>query len=137
MAKWDDPIRLLRDYFILTKLFHAIGSLYMCAHPYMQKGPTLIHTFTSWETVFTAGFELDVLRGKRPYKWTIWLYLGTRYTLLLMFIMFFIDNDAGHVPCQSFIIANFALSYISWGFASLIIVLRVQVIYNTAGDPRG
>ncbi|KAH9010108.1 hypothetical protein EDB84DRAFT_1142763 [Lactarius hengduanensis] len=112
MAKWDDPILLLRDYFVLTKLFHAIGSLYI------------------WETVFTAGFELDVLRGKRPYKWTIWLYLGTRYTLLLMFIMFFIDNDAGHVPCQSFIIANFALSYISWGFASLIIVLRVIAIWG-------
>ncbi|KAH9074399.1 hypothetical protein EDB83DRAFT_1960332 [Lactarius deliciosus] len=112
MTKWDDPILLLRDYFILTKLFHAIGSLYI------------------WETVLTAGFELDVLRGKRPYKWTIWLYLGTRYTLLLMFIMFFIDNDAGHVPCQAFIIANFALSYISWGFASLIIVLRVIAIWG-------
>ena len=27
----------------------------------------------SWETVFSAGFELSVLRGKRPYRWTIWV----------------------------------------------------------------
>src|SRR6266853_4185749 len=29
----------------------------------------------SWETVFTADFELDMLRRKRPYKWTIWVSL--------------------------------------------------------------
>ncbi len=96
MAKWHDPVRLLRDYcalpspivaltptqcltnyllVVVTKLLHAIASLYMCAHPHMQKWPTLIlmiHTF-SWETVFTAGFELNILRGKQPYKWTIWV----------------------------------------------------------------
>lgn len=27
----------------------------------------------SWETLLTAGFELDVLRRKRPYRWTIWV----------------------------------------------------------------
>ncbi|KAI9439566.1 hypothetical protein H4582DRAFT_1536432 [Lactarius indigo] len=112
MAKWNNPVLLLRDYFVLTKLFHAIASLYL------------------WETVFTAGFELDVLRGKRPYKWTIWLYLGTRYTLVVVFIIFFIDDDAGRIPCQPLITANFALSYISWGFASLIIVLRVIAIWG-------
>ena len=31
----------------------------------------------SWETVFTADFELDVLRGKRPYRWTIWVSLSS------------------------------------------------------------
>ncbi|KAH9016125.1 hypothetical protein EDB85DRAFT_2295349, partial [Lactarius pseudohatsudake] len=118
MVKWDDPILVLRDYFVLTKLFHALASLYI------------------WETVFSAGFELDVLRRKRPYKWTIWLYLGTRYTLVLVFIIFYIDDDAGRVSCKPLITANFTLSYISWGFASLIIVLRVQVIYSTAGDPK-
>ncbi|KAH9051923.1 hypothetical protein EDB87DRAFT_1660903 [Lactarius vividus] len=112
MPKWDDPVLILRDYFVLTKLFHALASLYI------------------WETVFSAGFELDVLRGKRPYKWTIWLYLGTRYTLVLVFIIFYIDDDAGHVSCKPLITANFTLSYISWGFASLIIVLRVIAIWG-------
>ena len=29
----------------------------------------------SWEIMLTAGFELDVLRRKRPYRWTIWVRL--------------------------------------------------------------
>ncbi|KAH8984002.1 hypothetical protein EDB86DRAFT_169820 [Lactarius hatsudake] len=112
MVDWHDPAVLILDYFNLTKLLHALGSAYI------------------WETVMTAGFELNVLRGKQPYRWTIWIYLGTRYSCLLMFIVFFIHNDSGHVPCQPFIIANYALSYVSWAFASLIIVLRIIAIWD-------
>ena len=36
----------------------------------------------SWETVFTAGFELDVIRRKRPYKWSIWVC--SRVTLCII-----------------------------------------------------
>jgi hypothetical protein len=58
-----------------VKLNHAIAGIYMCvllrwrksAHSYLSCNNL------SWETVFTAGFELDVLRGKRPYRWTIWV----------------------------------------------------------------
>ncbi|KAI9456850.1 hypothetical protein BJY52DRAFT_536114 [Lactarius psammicola] len=112
MVNRHDPDLLLPDFLVLIKLLHALAGLYI------------------WETVFTAGFELNVLRGKQPYKWTIWLYLGTRYTCLLMFIVFFIHDDGGHVPCRSFEIANYALAYASWGFASLIIVLRVIAIWD-------
>ena len=31
------------------------------------------HKSVSWETIFTAEFEVDVLRGKRPYRPTIWV----------------------------------------------------------------
>jgi hypothetical protein len=31
------------------------------------------HNNVSWEVVVTAGFELDVLRGKLPYRPTIWV----------------------------------------------------------------
>jgi hypothetical protein len=79
------------------------------------------HNNVSWEMVLTAGFELDVLRGKLPYRPTIWvgvyavpvgyhhqrqltskqLYLGTRYSALLTFIVFLIRADGSiKVPCQ-------------------------------------
>ncbi|KAI9456848.1 hypothetical protein BJY52DRAFT_1417004 [Lactarius psammicola] len=119
MVNWQDPILILRDALALIKLLHAAAGLYI------------------WETVFTAGFELSILRGKRPYRWTIWLYLGTRYTCLLMFIVFFINNDGGgQVSCQPLIIADFALAYACWAFASLIIVLRVQVLTVQHGDTK-
>lgn len=112
MVNWNDPVLVLRDYLTLIKLDHALAGIYI------------------WETVFTMGFELDILRGKRPYRWTIWLYLGTRYTGLAAFIIFFVDTDGGRVPCKPLILANYALPYVSWAFASLIIVVRVIAIWN-------
>ena len=38
---------------------------------------TLIRTGTSsWEYVTTLDFELDLIRGRRPYRWTIWVCSG-------------------------------------------------------------
>jgi len=115
MVNWQGPTLLLNDYIALVKLNHVMAGLYI------------------WETVLTAGFELDVLRGKRPYKWTIWLYLGTRYTGLLAFVCFFVYVDAHGIPCQPFITAFFALGYASWAFASFIIALRVIAIWSRNG----
>ncbi|KAH9954911.1 hypothetical protein BGW80DRAFT_381135 [Lactifluus volemus] len=112
MVNWQNPVVINADLLALTKLDHVVAGIYI------------------WETVFTASFELDVLRGKRPYRWTIWLYLGTRYTALLAFILYFIGTDGGKVSCQPFGIALFALAYASWTFASLIMVLRVIAIWN-------
>ncbi|KAI0248212.1 hypothetical protein BJV78DRAFT_1284995 [Lactifluus subvellereus] len=50
MVNWNDPSVLYKDYLSLIKLDHAIAGIYF------------------WEAVFTARFELDVLRGKQPYN---------------------------------------------------------------------
>ena len=57
------------------KLNHAMAGIYMYLRLHGQESVPLISTCNnlSWETVFTAGFELDVLRRKRPYRWTIWV----------------------------------------------------------------
>jgi len=112
MVNWHDPALLFKDYFALIKLNHALAGVFI------------------WETVFTTGFELDALRGKRRYGWTIWLYLGTRYTGLLAFILFFLNKDGPRVPCKPMMIASFALPYACWAFASLIIAIRVIAIWN-------
>ncbi|KAH9956479.1 hypothetical protein BGW80DRAFT_1466352 [Lactifluus volemus] len=100
MVNWHDPAVLEKEYLAVLKLNHVVAGIYI------------------WETMFTLGFELDVLRGKRPYRRTIWvghnvmprsspppkskqLYLGTRYTALLAFIVYFIDIDSSVIlPCQ-------------------------------------
>jgi hypothetical protein len=89
MVNWQDPSLLFNDYIALIKLNHALAGIFI------------------WEIVTTLSFEWDVLRGKRPYRWTIWLYLGTRYTGLLTFIIFFIDTDGPRVPCFPFMVTNF------------------------------
>jgi len=113
MVNWHNFSTILKDYIAFIKLNHAIGGIYI------------------WETVFTAGFEFDVLRRKRPYRWTIWLYLGTRYTGLLTFICFFLQVDNLRVHCQPLIITTLAMGYSSWAFASFIIILRVIAIWKS------
>jgi hypothetical protein len=57
----------------LTRLNHVLAGIYMYVPTWMP--PPMMSTYNkfSWETVFTASFELDALRGKRPYRWTIWV----------------------------------------------------------------
>jgi hypothetical protein len=58
-----------------VKLNHVIAGIYMCVHLRGKEHRLLIlgYNNVSWETVITTGFELDMLRRKRPYKWTIWV----------------------------------------------------------------
>ena len=57
------------------RLNHVITGIYMCVHLRGKAHRLLILGYNnfSWETVITIGFELDMLRRKRPYKWTIWV----------------------------------------------------------------
>ncbi|KAH9966373.1 hypothetical protein BGW80DRAFT_735714 [Lactifluus volemus] len=113
MVNWHDPAVLEKEYLAVLKLNHVVAGIYI------------------WETMFTLGFELDVLRGKRPYRRTIWLYLGTRYTALLAFIVYFIDIDSSVIlPCQLVTTTSYVLRYVSWEFASLLIALRVIAIWD-------
>ena len=34
---------------------------------------------SSWEYVTTLDFELDMIRGRRPYRWTIWVCRDRRF----------------------------------------------------------
>jgi len=58
-----------------VKLNHVIAGIYMYVHLRRREHRVLILGCNnlSWETVITTGFELDMLRRKRPYKWTIWV----------------------------------------------------------------
>ncbi|KAH9954914.1 hypothetical protein BGW80DRAFT_381370 [Lactifluus volemus] len=113
MVNWHDPTVLEEDNFVVLKLNHVIAGIYI------------------WETMCTAEYELDVLRGKRPYKRTIWLYLGTRYTGLLAFILYFIDIDTHiKIPCQVVGTTSVILRYASLEFALLLIALRVIAIWD-------
>ena len=98
MVNWHDPAVINKDYrafpsYCINPMTpqqsysrsDQVGScpcryLHVCPHSYAERlVHLLIYNNLSWETVLTAGFELDVLRGKRPYKWTIWvsrLYYG-------------------------------------------------------------
>ncbi|KAH9962067.1 hypothetical protein BGW80DRAFT_1463602 [Lactifluus volemus] len=107
MVNWHDPAVLEKEFFAALKLNHVVAGIYI------------------WETLCTVGFELDVLRGKRPYRRTIWLYLATRYPAFLAFIIYFIDIDSSiKLPCQFVSIAS------TLGSRLFLIALRVVAIWD-------
>ncbi|KAH9955121.1 hypothetical protein BC827DRAFT_1238295 [Russula dissimulans] len=84
-----------------------------------------------WEFFTTLELEWNVIRGRRPYRWTIWVYSLTRVTTLANVISTLVDFDAKiSQSCQVLISFEYAFAYMSLAAASFLIVLRVNAIWN-------
>ncbi|KAH9954626.1 hypothetical protein BC827DRAFT_954478 [Russula dissimulans] len=113
MGDVDDPVALAQDYWALTKLWHAVDALYM------------------WEFLTTLDYEWSVIRGRRPYRWTIWIYSLTRVATLVAAILNLIGLDAAApINCQVWGTLNFVFAYLSLACSSLLVLFRVIAIWN-------
>ncbi|KAF8496177.1 hypothetical protein F5888DRAFT_1804314 [Russula emetica] len=92
------------------------------------------HTFDGifiWEFFTTFGYEWDVIRGHRPYRWTIWVYSLTRFATLMAVIFNMVNFDnTGRVNCEAWNTINTFFAYVAFASASLLIVLRIIAIWN-------
>jgi hypothetical protein len=52
--------------FGIPRMASTCGCDPLCRHPALTSTPR-------WEYLTTLGFELDVIRRRRPYRWTIWV----------------------------------------------------------------
>ncbi|KAH9964913.1 hypothetical protein BC827DRAFT_1265599 [Russula dissimulans] len=117
MVNFHDPAVFLRDVAILKKLWHTTNGVYF------------------WEFFTTLDYELSVLKGRRPYRWTIWIYSLTRVATLFAIIFNFIALDAmTPINCQGVLTFELTFSYLGVATASLLIVFRV-VRLRSAWDP--
>ncbi|KAF8491205.1 hypothetical protein F5888DRAFT_1807608 [Russula emetica] len=108
MTRFSDPVVVLHDLAVLKYFWHTINGLYL------------------WEYLTTLDFELDVIRGRRPYRYTIWIYSLTRVCTLMAVILSFIALDTTTpINCQAWI--TFLLTFTLLGFAaaSLLIIFRM------------
>ncbi|KAI0043853.1 hypothetical protein FA95DRAFT_1574840 [Auriscalpium vulgare] len=103
MPDWKDPIIVAQDYLILAKIIHIVAGIAI------------------WEFVVTCDFELAVLTGRRPYRWTIWIYVGCRVSLLVTLICGIIPLE--YTKCRT-------SAYFAIGLASSMIVLRIIAIWD-------
>ncbi|KAF8473077.1 hypothetical protein DFH94DRAFT_855978 [Russula ochroleuca] len=98
---------------VIVKLWHTIIGLYL------------------WEFFTTLDYEWRVIRGRLPYRWTIWIYSFTRVAALVGVILFLVLMDVTiPINCQlltSFSAIIFCLSVTT---ASLLIILRIIAIWN-------
>jgi len=112
MVDFQDPNVIARDYMVLTKLFHTMGGLYI------------------WEFVTTLDYEWDVIQGRRPYRWTIWIYSFTRLATLMAVILTMVGLDATRpMNCQVWVTFTF-IFYVGLATSILLIVLRIIAIWD-------
>jgi len=81
-----------------------------------------------WEFVLTVDYEYHVLTGKRKFTWTFPLYLGCRWFALLS-ILVQLHFPPG-LDCQTFVVGVFAFAYLSFLFASALILLRGYALWE-------
>jgi len=104
---------VLHDLAVLKYFWHTTNGIYI------------------WEYLTTLDFELDVIRGRRPYRWTICIYSLTRVSTLMAVVLSFVALDTTTpINCQAWI--TFLLTFTLLGFAaaSLLIIFRIIAIWN-------
>jgi len=113
MVNFKDPVVISRDAFAAAKLYHTVDGLYI------------------WEFIINLDYEWSVIRGHRPYRWTIWLYSFTRVATLAAMITDMIGIDTSRpIHCQFWLTFTVATAYAAVATASLLIALRVIAIWN-------
>ncbi|KAH9962347.1 hypothetical protein BC827DRAFT_213687 [Russula dissimulans] len=85
-----------------------------------------------WEFFTHLDYEWSVIRGHRPYRWTIWIYSTTRPATLLAVIIDLValDMTAPTNCCKLWMIFQSVFGYMALSFSSLLIVLRIIAIWN-------
>ncbi|KAF8489241.1 hypothetical protein F5888DRAFT_1808899 [Russula emetica] len=113
MTRFSDPVVVLHDFAVLKYFWHTTNGLYI------------------WEYLTTLDFELDVIRGRRPYRWTIWIYSLTRVSTLTAVILSFVALDTTTpINCQALITFTLIFSNLGLVTASLLIIFRIIAIWN-------
>ncbi|KAH9954846.1 hypothetical protein BC827DRAFT_921565 [Russula dissimulans] len=113
MVNFNDPAIFAQDCSVVTRLWHAIAGLYI------------------WEFFTTLDYEWSVIRGNRPYLWTIWVYSLTRLaTLLTLIENLIVLNISKPINCQVWVTFELLFAHTTVAAASLLIVLRVNAIWN-------
>ncbi|KAF8498243.1 hypothetical protein F5888DRAFT_233963 [Russula emetica] len=113
MVNYQDPNTIARDYTAQLHLHHFFIGLFL------------------WELLTTLDYEWDVIRGRRPYRRTIWIYTLARVATLAAMANEMIGiDDPIRIHCQVW--STFGLTLINTAFAaaSLLIVLRIMAIWN-------
>jgi hypothetical protein len=65
----------------LSKLWHAVAGLYVYGLTFSCTCHAIQLHIYRWEFVTTLDYEWKVIRGRIPYRWTIWVRSGQRFAL--------------------------------------------------------
>ncbi|KAI0294347.1 hypothetical protein BC826DRAFT_340619 [Russula brevipes] len=107
------PLIAQQSILVLVRFWHAVDGLYI------------------WEFFTTLDYEFAVIRGRRPYRWSIWVYSLARVAGLMSVILNIVGMDVTvPINCQLWISFQLFFCYTSSAAGSLLIVLRIVAIWN-------
>ncbi|KAH9977433.1 hypothetical protein BJV74DRAFT_953545 [Russula compacta] len=113
MVNFRDPAEMRNIGFQVNKFWNVIDGLFI------------------WEFLITLGYEWSVIRGHRPYRWTIWIYSVSRVaTLAAVALNLVTISTTTPINCQAIIVPQFTFAYLALASASFLIVLRMYVFHN-------
>ncbi|KAI0259257.1 hypothetical protein BC834DRAFT_640192 [Gloeopeniophorella convolvens] len=113
MADWRDPARVAAEYLALIKLTHVMAGI-------------LVR-----DLVINLPFDMSIFAGRRKFRWTFMLYLGCRWWPILCMTVMLVDIDIGHkINCVGWVVSVYSFAYLSFMFASALIVLRIAAIWG-------
>ncbi|KAH9974570.1 hypothetical protein BGW80DRAFT_1559605 [Lactifluus volemus] len=113
MVNFQDPNVIVQEMWAVVMLWHAFCGIFL------------------WEFFTTLDFEWSVIRGNRPYRWTIWIYSLTRIATLMAVILQIVQlNVYTPINCQLWIIFELVFGYFGLACASLLLTIRVIAIWN-------
>ncbi|KAF8499708.1 hypothetical protein F5888DRAFT_104529 [Russula emetica] len=84
-----------------------------------------------WEFVTGLHYEWDIIRGRQTYRWTIWVYLITRWSTIMVVILILISfTVTSPMNCQAWVWTSWGSAFLGQGPGSLLLVLRIFAVWN-------
>ncbi|KAF8496133.1 hypothetical protein F5888DRAFT_411037 [Russula emetica] len=113
MVNFHDPIVIAREYGEVYRFWGLMDGIFI------------------WEFMITLDYEWSVIRGRRPYRWTIWIYSLIRVATLATVALNIFSLDATtRINCQVAANLQFIFAYLALATSSLLIVLRIIAIWD-------
>ncbi|KAF9527931.1 hypothetical protein CPB83DRAFT_855454 [Crepidotus variabilis] len=112
MANWESPDVQEQTLVAFTKFLHAVTGLYI------------------WELMITSDLEWKVLTGRKPFRWPMISYFGSRWTCLAACLAGCFMLDMSHVNCHSTYVAVHVFTHTSLNLASVNFVIRTIAIWS-------
>ncbi|KAN0118718.1 hypothetical protein V8E52_004829 [Russula decolorans] len=137
MVNFHDPTTIIREsgasipeVLEFCGWYLYVGLALIGTLPFRCDNSILIGT-PSWEYMITLDYEWNVIRGRRPYRWTIWIYSLTRVAALATVALNIYSIDVmTQINCQVTINLQFIFAYLAFATSSLLIVLRIIAIWD-------
>ncbi|KAI9438603.1 hypothetical protein H4582DRAFT_2076233 [Lactarius indigo] len=113
MVNFNDPAVVEADFHVLEKFVFAVQGVYI------------------WEYFSTLWFEWSFITGNQPYRWSIWVYSGTRLLTLMNVVSNFVGFSVKtRMNCQLWVYSELITAHAAFSLRSLLLILRISAIWS-------